>query len=109
MNINSSHHATHSTVTRELGLSPHVTIGTVLLLLVLQVESRYRRVMRTLLSNIANTTFCSIDHTGESLSDDGVVGLLAAMSLVMPTREIPLQESHETLVSIITLQTTDYL
>ena len=106
MNVNSSNHATHGTVSSELRLGPHITTSAVLLLLVLQVESRHWRMMRALLSHIAHTTLGSVHNTGESLTNDGVVGLLAAMSLVMPTGQVPLQQSHETLVGVITLEAT---
>lgn len=106
MNVNSSNHATHSTVSGELRLGPHITTSAVLLLLVLQVEGRHWRMMRALLSYIAHTTLGSVHNAGEGLTNDGVVGLLAAMSLVMPAGQVPLQQSHETLVSIITLETT---
>ena len=63
---------------------------------------------------VAHARFGSIHDAGEGLADDGVVGLLASLrvtkhcfahvGLVMPTRQVPLQDQHEALVRVVSLQ-----
>ena len=95
-------------------LRPDVPVRAVALLLVLQVEARDGRVVAALFRHVAHARFGSIHDAGEGLADDGVVGLLASLrvtkhcfahvGLVMPTRQVPLQDQHEALVRVVSLQ-----
>lgn len=106
-------HRTTGTVTCEVGLGPNVAVGTISLLLVLQEESRDRWVVATLLCHIAHTAFCCINDTRKGFANDWVVWLFTALfiivkrksyvSLVVPAREVPLENEHEAFVRIITL------
>ena len=109
-------HRTARAVAREVRLRPDVPVRAVTLLLVLEVESRDGRVMTALLRHVAHARFRSIHHAGEGLADNRIVRLLASLwirngergdvRLVMPTRQVPLQNQHEALVCIVSLKTT---
>ena len=100
-------HAAHRAVARKVRLRPDVPVHAVLLLLVLQVEGGDGRVVVALLRHVAHATLRSVHDAREGLTDDGVVRLLAAVRLVVPARQVPLQQQHETLVRVIALETRD--
>ena len=109
-------HRTARAVAREVRLRPDVPVRAVPLLLVLQVEARDGRVVAALLRHVAHARFRRIHHAREGLADDRVVRLLAALfvrndgrgdvGLVVPTRQVPLQNQHEPLVRVVSLETT---
>ena len=106
-------HRTARAVAREVRLRPDVPVRAVSLLLVLQVEARDGRVVAALLRH---ARFRRIHYAREGLADDRVVRLLAALfvrndgrgdvGLVVPTRQVPLQNQHEPLVRVVSLETT---
>ena len=107
-------HGAAGAVAGEVGLGPDVPVRAVALLLVLQVERRHRRVVAHLLRHVAHAARARVHHAGEGLPDDRVVGLLAALRVnrrgkrayvgfVVPAGEVPLEDAHETLVGIVTL------
>lgn len=69
-----------------------------------------------LLRHVAHARFRRIHHAREGLADDRIVRLLAALvvrndgrgdvGLVVPTRQVPLQNQHEPLVRVVSLETT---
>ena len=109
-------HRTARAVAREVRLRPDVPVRAVPLLLVLQVEARDGRVVAALLRHVAHARFRRIHHAREGLADDRVVRLLAALvvrndgrgdvGLVVPARQVPLQNQHEPLVRVVSLETT---
>lgn len=109
-------HRTARAVAREVRLRPDVPVRAVALLLVLQIEARDGWVVSALLRHVAHARFRRIHHAREGLADDRIVRLLAALivrndergdvSLVMPARQIPLQNQYEPLVRVVSLETT---